>query len=592
MILLLLIGLFLYTSPLQAGNVTSPDEDTPVKVIAHPEWISTGDWYQAFAVKLHNLTNKPLNCAKLQFKLDKGTPQVHTGADGLAFNDGEWTSYLSSWKLPLPANEKVTVVFGVNYSDGSGLTGTLPTHFKINDNSSIPEEDTVPPSIPTGIELGHVNPHSASFVWDPSVDNFGVTGYSVSYFPSSNPSLIRTENTEDPQIRIAGLDTNQEYGMQTTESIPGPEPIDGRLALPYTDGLGYPTPNLLQIVSQSGVSGSFVGFVVDRSGVPTWGGHTVVYDSNTGIEEKGDARVSNYHKEFFSKNQDSFISIGGAAGLPPASNSSLTPEELCNHYKAIIDNYGLKGLDFEGGFLADTNALRRHIQAAQQLLIERPETRIVYTLPVDGSPGLQGFNFFGENFINAVREAGIKPYGIQCMLMEFGQGSNDNLFEASKVALEGAHGQIKSIFEKHAAPDAVVTDEEIWSILFACPMYGRNNNGKVFTLENQVSLNQYCIEKGMPVMSGWDTLRDTRMTPEQIGVPNHTPSAFGRKVAEFAQELKSAQALSDSESEATSEAPRKETVAGPIPSLQDPEEKKEVNPTPVEEISETTRPKD
>lgn len=304
------------------------------------------------------------------------------------------------------------------------------------------------------------------------------------------------------------------------------------LSLPYIDATAYPTPDLSLYVEKTGISGLIAGFVTKCNGKACWGGYEKIYDWNTGELLEGDATSSSYHREAFLKFPESIISIGGAASLPPCADPSLSPEKLKDIYKGILDNYQLKGLDFDfaGAFLADRDALSRHLEGIKLLLREKPDVRILYTLPVDGSPGLQGFSWEGFDFLEMVQETGVYPFAIQCMLMEFGQGSNPNLFEASRIALEGAHNHLKRIF---GAPQGGWSDQEIWNHMGVIPMFGQNNNGKIFTLENQKALNAYCLLKGVKIMSGWDMIRDVRMSPHELGVLNHEPYAFSKIIAQY-----------------------------------------------------------
>ncbi|TGW15440.1 hypothetical protein EIL50_01620 [bacterium NHP-B] len=518
-------------------------------VSAHASWEAEGQWYRACVVTLNNLGPQDMSHVKLSFFYDH-QPFQHTGTDPFSLqsvNDGQnyWTTYVSDWVLPIKAGEKRSVKIGFNFSDGLGNEVDPPQSFIINDQEDSPVEDTIPPSVPQNLEAQNIKPYSFLLAWSPSTDNVGVVGYNVHYHPVSQEDSVLHISTALTSIKIEGLEPEETYSCRvsafdkagnqsglserlsviTSQEGVTPE-VTGRKALPYVDALSYPTPDALAMVGLSGVTGLFTGFVVARDKKACWGGYSFVYDSNTHMEESADATKSNYLRQFFDEHPDSIISIGGAAGLPMASIKGITPDELCNLYEGILENYGIKALDFdyEGGFLADTSALMLHTQATRKLLANRPTTRIIYTLPVDGSPGLQGFNYYGESFLTLLAEEAIFPNAVQCMLMEFGAGSSNNLFEASVVALEGAHAHMKKAFGHKW------NDQEIWQHLGACPMFGKNNNGKVFTLENQKDLNAFCRQKGMLLMSGWSIDRDAK---SMEGIDGHQPYDFSKEVAQF-----------------------------------------------------------
>jgi len=449
-------------------NIDEEKADSP-SISVTTEWISKSDWDAQCKVTLHNLTNQSFDYLKIEFDITEGVPYHHSGIR-FSQNGQRLTAYFEEWKLPLPANGQQDFIIGISYTDGSGASGTPPKNFTIDDHDISTGEDEEPPSMPESLQALDIKPYSISLTWMPSSDNIKVGGYFVYYSRTNNDVMVLREETIDPMITLSSLLSDHEYKIQVSafdasgnesekseplyvhtqeEPVePEPDPEGEFLSLPFVDGLAWPTPDLPTLVGNAGTKGCFVGFVVGRDKKPCWGGHLTVYDSNTGAEEDGDARTSNYHKEFFSRYPDAILSIGGAAGLPPASDASLSPDDLCKMYSDIIDNYNLKGLDFdfEGGFLADYEALERHLTAVQKLLHQKPSLKLTYTLPVDGSPGLQGFNYYGKKFLTKVAAYGIKPFAIVCMVMEFGQGSSENLFEASKIALEGAYHFLRETF--------------------------------------------------------------------------------------------------------------------------------------------------
>lgn len=524
-------------------------DDARPAVYVQTRWEAPGAWYRACVITLNNFGESSVPHIKFGFT-SPYTPTMHIGIGNISRSENHWFSYVEDWLLPLQSGQEIVCKLGFNFPNGEGDGANLPTNFFVNDHCVSIEDDHTPPSIPLNLAASHIKPYSFRLSWTPSEDNVAVVGYVVSYFPTHDTSKVITKETPETDLALTNLTPNIAYNctvrafdgaynmsdfsarldVRTAEETITPAPDTSLLAMPYVDGVAYPTPQITSLIGTAGTTGAFVGFVVHRDGKACWGGHETVYDSNTGQTENGDATTSNYLKQAFIDCPKSIISIGGAAGSPPAANSALTSSDLCAIYRGIIDNYKISGLDFdyEGGFLADTAALKRHTEAVRQLLVERPNTHIFYTLPVDGSPGLQGFNQFGEAFLSLLYGEGILPTAIQCMLMEFGQDSDDNLFNACRIALEGAHGHIKKAFGTRWR------DEEIWQHMGACPMFGRNNNGKIFTLENQTDLNAFCREKGMPLMSGWDMMRDTRKSASELGVLTHEPYAFSKEVAKFA----------------------------------------------------------
>jgi len=227
---------------------------------------------------------------------------------------------------------------------------------------------------------------------------------------------------------------------------------------------------------------------------------------------------------------------------PTIESLAKSTTEIVNIYLQTINNYNLKYIDFdfEGGFLDNVAALEKHIAAITEVIKQKPDLKISYTLPVDGAPGLMGLNYNGEILLKMLHDAGIKPSLINGMSMEFGQGSPSNLFECVRLSIEGnpnstehahrgLHKQIKEIYGEW-------DDAEIYAHIGICPMFGKNINGKIFNLEDQTKLKEYAIEKGITNLNGWDATRD--MDPEKLEMGSDIPAgSFGKIIAEFQDEV-------------------------------------------------------
>lgn len=502
-------------------------------------------WYRTCEITFQNLTDRSVDRLPTSFELNVGTPTPHTGFT-FSVDKTKVRGYLQDWKLPLSANGEQDFKIGINFSEGNGVQGELPKNFLIEGQEVSEEKDTAPPTIPQNLRTTFVHAYSAGLAWDASQDNIKVEKYTV-YYQDADGNTRTTDATNTVaslqnllashtyKVHVCSIDTSENVSapshvldLTTLQKTEDPSPVKGLFGLPFVDNVAYPTPDLNAFAREIRVQGFIAGFVVLGQGKPCWGGHAVVYNSLTGQNENGDARVSNYQKQFFQEHPDSLISIGGAAGLPLSADPTLTAEDLAGMYKEIMNNYKLSGLDFdfEGGFLADSVALERHLRGIHMVIKERPQTKLVYTLPVDGSTGLQGFNYYGENFLKQLHSFGIEPTCINGMLMEFGQGSSENLYEASVVALEGMHKYLRTVFTQW-------DDGTVWAHIGATPMFGRNNNGKIFTLSNQKDLNAFCKARNMVLMSGWDMIRDMRFTAEELGLSSHMPGDFARTISEY-----------------------------------------------------------
>ena len=222
-------------------------------------------------------------------------------------------------------------------------------------------------------------------------------GYTVSYKKSGtqDPTNIDTNKVH---ITLTDLLPNTDYSCEvrafdfssnfsdfteplTVHTIKEPDTpaTSNALTAPYIDDIVAPTPDPVEMLSTAGTNGAIVGFLSDYSGRPCWGGLNLIMNTDTLTYEQGDATVSNYFREFFSRYPDSIISIGGIKGLPIASNSGLNSATLTNLYASVLDNYKINAIDFcyIDSFLTDTDALTHDAQAVRQIITNRPETKVI-----------------------------------------------------------------------------------------------------------------------------------------------------------------------------------------------------------------------
>ena len=178
---------------------------------------------------------------------------------------------------------------------------------------------------------------------------------------------------------------------------------------PFVDATSWPTPPIDQWSNDSGVKGYFLGFVtaalasksIGHTSKNTtevkacWGGSLNIYDGNNGESYNGDVTVSDYYKSYINniraKGGDVILSFGGVSN-EPIEGPITDIKKIVDIYLKTINNYKLTAIDFdfESGFLAHNEALNRHISAITEVIKAKPELKISYTLPVDGTTGLMG----------------------------------------------------------------------------------------------------------------------------------------------------------------------------------------------------------
>ncbi|MDT3399627.1 hypothetical protein RKE29_23795 [Streptomyces sp. B1866] len=264
--------------------------------------------------------------------------------------------------------------------------------------------------------------------------------------------------------------------------------------------------------------GYFLGFIAplrDPQGRfrASWGGQPTMYDYWTKESYSGFVAESGYHKARITELQDRgcevIFSVGGAAAAP--LEEKIEPTEAVTEYLACLDNYNTSYLDFdiEGSALTSPEMMDRHIQVLLGLRDQRPDLRISHTFAVD----IDGWNHHTIALVKKMAAVEYVPDIVQGMLMEMRDPDND-YWKATRMAAEAMVTQM--------------TDSSAWGHVWdrpaayrhfgACPMYGVNNNNKIFTLEHMEKLLHYAKEHQIAVLSGWDAWRDNNQCNPEAGI--------------------------------------------------------------------------
>ncbi|GAB3146364.1 hypothetical protein GCM10027290_27970 [Micromonospora sonneratiae] len=492
-------------------------------VIAAVEWLPGGnEWWANFQVSLTNYTDSEVVDPKISFSFTP--PRSVFNGYGLIFPASD--EPVTSIEGVLVAERKVipsrgTQRFTLAIQNGGAGAGSdpalLPYMFVVDGLSANPPEDGEPPTTPTNLTVLTTAPHSVSLAWNPSTDNVAVAGYEVAIEQDGAPA--RTVRSARPNAVVSGLTAVTQYTFRvrafdisgnlsvfsegrtvsTAEPLPDPGDWDAPRA-PFVDYTAWPNPQLDRYAEQSGLDGFFAGFLVAKPG-----GDRKVYWG--GFDSLGDATTSDFGRDDFAafraQRGTVVVSFGGASNVP-LEEEETDVARIAGTYQAIMANYQVTHLDFdfEGSFIHNDAGQERHVAAISQVLAAHPTVKLSYTLPADGAPGsLEGFNDGGVRLLHRLADAGIQPSLINGMLMEFGQTSPPDAYQCCVIALNGMFTQISAAWP-HWSRDRV------WRRIGACPMFGRNINGKVFTLENMRQLVGFAREHNLGCLSGWDATRD------------------------------------------------------------------------------------
>ncbi|MBN9685699.1 MULTISPECIES: fibronectin type III domain-containing protein [unclassified Corallococcus] len=540
------------------------------------------EYWRTLTLRITNYSDAPLANPRIGMKnplADRGVQIAKNAGTGDLTVKGDTVEFnLESHLLPIPAHggfKEFSLAY--NHPQGGFDLETLPTQFTLDGNPVVPPDDKEPPTVPQNPRLVSAGIRSVSLAWDASTDDTAVAGYDVHYGKTGQPR-DQVAHATTPALTVTKLESDVEYTFtvqavdivgkrsqesaeltaRTGQTLPDHGDWTVRRS-PFVDYTAGETPKMLEALEQAGLDGVTLAFLVAGSGSGTdpkqvyWGGYAELTDSSDGAQYQAEGTTSHYGKQdleaFRQKGGQVVISFGGASNHPLEENEHDVAK-IAAIYSGVVKNYGVRHIDFdfEGGFINNVAALDRHIAAITQVLREDPTLQVSYTLAVDGAPGsLEGFNPDGERFVHALAEAGIEPSLITGMLMEFGQSAPlDDPYQCCVYALNGMHRQIQAAFPHWSA-------EKVWRRIGACPMYGTNNNTRIFFhLSDMEKLVRFAHEKNLGNMSGWDLTRDRNQGHNPICNPGNSqdiylctredqkPYDFARKVMTFQPEDESA----------------------------------------------------
>ncbi|MFC0843619.1 fibronectin type III domain-containing protein [Streptomyces noboritoensis] len=492
-------------------------------IIAKAQWLSGNEHSARFQVRLTNYGAEAVYNPTISMGFHERL--TITGHYGLMFAPADRPVSTVSGTLVLEKRliEPGTFQeFTLSVQNGGAGAGSdpvlLPYTFSVNGSSANPPREFEPPTVPQDLRVTGTGAGVLTLEWDAATDNSGIAEYIVAYTSDwDGPEL--TVTTLAPKVTLNRLAPATEYVVRvraadfagnlsrwsdpvaaaTTDALQDAGDWDVPRA-PFVDYTAYPTPSIAEYARGSGVDGFLVGFLNTRPGgdkTLSWGGYQGDGDATTGDFGKEDFTA-------FTKNGGTPILSFGGASNAPLETSETDIAGIVAQYQGVIDNYQTKHLDFafEGAILGDDAAQDRHTAAIGQLLQDNPGLKLSYTLPADGAPGsLVGFPPAAERLLNRLADAGIQPSLLNGLLMEFGQSAPADAFECCRIALDGMFTQVQAIWPQWSR-------QQVWRRIGATPMFGRNMNGKVFTLENMRQLAAFATEHQLGCLSGWDATRD------------------------------------------------------------------------------------
>jgi chitodextrinase len=510
-----------------AGNTSTPSNPITASTATPPTggltatFFKSSDWGSGYVggYTIKNGGSSTVNGWRVEFDLPSRASVTSAWSGVLSSSGNHYVLTDASWTHTIAPGGSVQVGFQVAY------TGTFapPQSCLINGQSCSsgstpppPPPDTTPPSAPTGLTAGTPTTSTIPLTWNASTDNVGVTGYQV----YNGTTLLAT--TTSTSTTISGLTPSTSYtftvkatdaaGNTSTPSNPitastaaatgGGSGGSGSGATapefaPYVDMTLYPQFSLGQAAQTAGIKHFTLAFIVSGGGCSAaWGGVTPLTDSF----------ITTSLANLKAAGGDAVVSFGGEAGQELASTCS-TPSSLAAQYQSVIDQYGIRDLDFdiEGAAIADAASIDRRFKALAQVqaagLAAGKPVHVSLTLPVMPT----GLTQDGVNVVRSAIMNGVEVGQVNVMAMDYFDPSLSYAGHMGDLAIQAAqstHDQLATLYSGKS-------DSQLWAMVGVTPMIGINDdNQEIFTTADAAKLTAFANSKGLGRLAFWSANRD------------------------------------------------------------------------------------
>ena len=334
----------------------------------------------------------------------------------------------------------------------------------------------------------------------------------------AKPSLVSLTGTVTlaPSGGSSGGSTSGSTGGTSTGTPPAPlapaaaSAWGAHVSAPYVDMTLYPMIDLAAAATASATKHFTLAFITaDPSAKPAWGGYAT-YGVNTGGDFETKLRAAIVAVR--SAGGDVSVSFGGAAGSELALKITDVTA-LKNAYRAVVDAYGLRRIDFdiEGAAVADKASVDRRWQAVaalqKDLAAAGKPLDVWATLPV--LP--QGLTADGLSVVTSAVKQGVSLAGVNVMAMDYGSWAAPNpqgkMGDYAIAAAESTFAQLKQVY------GTTKTDAALWRMVGLTPMIGVNDlTDEVFDQTEAREVADYAARKQLGMLSFWSLNRDVAST--------------------------------------------------------------------------------
>jgi hypothetical protein len=473
----------------------------------------SSDWGNGFVggYAIDNGSTSPLEGWKLEFDLPSTERLTSAWSAQMSSTGNHYVLTDEEWTRKVPVGGSVKIGFQGEYSGQF----VAPQHCLLNgrpcDGGEPAPPDTTAPSAPTGLTAGPATASTVSLRWNAATDDVGVDHYAV-YEGSS-----QVATTTLTSARVTGLApaTAYSFTVRAIDAAGNVSPDSAVVSVttapvaegggagatpaefaPYVD-MTLSNDSLAEMMRASGVRHFSLAFIV--SGAPceaSWGGFYGI----------GDPAIKERITDLQAAGGDAIVSFGGAINQD-LSRTCTSVDALADQYRAVIDEYGIRDLDFdiEGADQTDAASLERRFKAIAQIQQEGraagAPVNISLTLPVSPS----GLSADGLGVVRDAIANGVEVGTVNVMAMDYYDPALDYAGRMGDYAIQAAtatHDQLATLY-----PDR--SDAQLWGMVGVTPMLGINDDPQeIFTTADAAKLTAFAKEKGLGRLAMWSINRD------------------------------------------------------------------------------------
>lgn len=285
-------------------------------------------------------------------------------------------------------------------------------------------------------------------------------------------------------------------------------------AAPYVMPLANNPPDLVSVMSASGVKAFTLAFIVAN------GGCTPAWETDNGMDNVStDTQMGPIINAIRAAGGDVVVSFGGYNGNKLGQTCG-TPQATAAAVQAIINKYSLHALDFdlEEPEYENATAINNELGAAQILQANNPGLYESITIPGTTS----GTGYFGQQLLNNAKALGYTPNNYSIMPFDGGfSGANSQI-----NALQSFHTILMNTFGWDSA--TAYAREGISS------MNGRTDSAEYFYLSDFQTVLNFVESNHLARYTFWSVNRDRQCTPpDNNGTLSGTCSSVAQNSWDF-----------------------------------------------------------